>query len=352
METIQKKERITEIDVARGFALFLTVWGHVLEMGGLWFCWIFSFHMPAFFFLSGMTFRPEKYENFGSFVGNRFKKRIVPYLAAVAAGTGICLIRPLYRAALLGADAGEVLAWMFYYAQPREIYMGQVWFLAALFFAEVFAWIWFRLFRGRPALVRGYALLLLAWAGIYIRRIDPYLPWGDRLPWKIDTAVAASVFLILGYYAAKIHLTEWLRKYAWLVGPVCVCLNYSFGVRLFGYTNLCDCAYSPAPYYYTAALAGILALLSGAVICRNSRFWQFCGRNSLLMFIAQTFAIFWVVEGVAAVTGITCNPMFDVPGDKFALAVAAAAFALLVLMALGWNWLCEKAAGKGRGTAA
>lgn len=337
METLQEKERITELDVARGFALFLTVMGHVLPMWGLWFCWIFSFHMPAFFFLSGMTFHPEKQGNFGSFVVSRIRKRLVPYFAAVAAGVLICLLRPLYRAALFHADPKEVLTWIFYYAQPREIYMGQVWFLMALFFAELFAYGWFRLFQKRHLLVRGYSLLLLAWAAIYIPKIDPYLPWGDRLPWKVDTAMAASVFLILGYYASELHLIERLRKYAWLAGPVCTCLNYCFGVRLFGYTNMCDCAYSPAPYYYTAALAGIVALLSGAAVCRGSRFWQFCGRNSLFMFIMQTFAIYWVVEWVTAVTGITCNPMFDVPGDKFALAVSAGAFVLMIAMALVWN---------------
>ena len=56
-----QSSRRTEIDVAKGFTLFLVVFGHLLPLNTTLFRWIFSFHMPAFFFLSGMTFRPEKY---------------------------------------------------------------------------------------------------------------------------------------------------------------------------------------------------------------------------------------------------------------------------------------------------
>ena len=52
--------RRSDIDIAKGFALFLVVLGHVVTMHHTIFRWIYAFHMPAFFFLSGMTFRPEK----------------------------------------------------------------------------------------------------------------------------------------------------------------------------------------------------------------------------------------------------------------------------------------------------
>ncbi len=331
------RERITEIDVARGLALFLTVLGHVLLSSGVWFGWIFSFHMPAFFFLSGMTFRPEKAGSFGAFVRGRLRKRIVPYFAAIAAGTAVCMLRPDYREVLFQFDWKYLLTWAFYYAQPKELYVGQVWFLAALFFAEILAYGWLRLFRGRNLLVRGYSLLLIAWLGTQIRGIDPYLPWGERLPWKLDTAIVAFVFLLFGYYASELHLLERFRKYAWLCGPLCAYLNYCFGVRFLGSTNMCDCVYVSAEYYYTAAFLGIIALLSCAVILRESRFWQFCGRNSLIMFIVQTFAIYLVLDAVTAVTGVKYTPMRDIPGDAFALAVSIAAFIIMAGFAVVWN---------------
>ena len=50
MET-RALDRRTEIDVAKGFALFLVVFAHVLDRDSIWAYWIFMFHMPVFFFL-------------------------------------------------------------------------------------------------------------------------------------------------------------------------------------------------------------------------------------------------------------------------------------------------------------
>ena len=43
-----QSSRRTEIDVAKGFTLFLVVFGHLLPLNTTLFRWIFSFHMPAF----------------------------------------------------------------------------------------------------------------------------------------------------------------------------------------------------------------------------------------------------------------------------------------------------------------
>lgn len=49
--------RIEYIDILRGFAIFLVTLGHVLEKSGYHesslFAFIYSFHMPLFFCISG-----------------------------------------------------------------------------------------------------------------------------------------------------------------------------------------------------------------------------------------------------------------------------------------------------------
>ena len=49
------KKRVEYIDIAKGIALFLVVWGHLVPDDSTVFRIIFSFHMPLFFILSGMT---------------------------------------------------------------------------------------------------------------------------------------------------------------------------------------------------------------------------------------------------------------------------------------------------------
>lgn len=67
--------RRSDIDIAKGFALFLVVLGHVVTMHHTIFRWIYAFHMPAFFFLSGMTFRPEKYPSCLDYIKKRGQGR-------------------------------------------------------------------------------------------------------------------------------------------------------------------------------------------------------------------------------------------------------------------------------------
>lgn len=323
--------RRTEIDVAKGFAIFLVIFGHVVTMHQTLFRWIFSFHMPAFFFLSGMTFRPDRYPDFRAFLADKFRKRIVPYFMIAGIALVICMLRPAYRIPILEDGPGTQLLWLFYYAQPKNLYVGQIWFLVALFMAELIAWLWLRAFDKRSLLAKCYSLLLLALAAVNIQRINGLLPFGERLPWKIDTALCAAVFLIAGYYAARENLLERLRPAAPVLIPVSIWFSYYFGPKLITYVNMCDCFYHEAPYYYTAAFCGIAAMTLTALLMKRSRFWQFCGRNTMPLFAAQTFVIYLITEWMEKVSGVVYKPMENIP-DKPSLAISIAAF--LVMLAV------------------
>lgn len=334
--------RKTELDVAKGFAIFLVVFGHVVPIHDTIFRWIFSFHMPAFFFLSGMTFRPEKYPDYRTLLKDKFRRRIIPYFLITAVAFVICMIRPDYRQLILEDGWQKLLVWIFYYGQPMGLYVGQVWFLVALFMAEVISYTWFRCFGEKPLLTRCTSLVLLAVAAMYIRRIDVLIPLADRLPWKIDTALCASVFLIAGYYANKGQVLERLRPVSPVLIPICIWFSYYFGPQLINYVNICDCIYNAPPYYYTAAFLGIGALTMTAMLCKRSRFWQFCGRYSMQIFAAQTFVIYFVVEMIERFTGIHYEPMLAMPGDKVSLAVSIAAFAIMLAVLYPWSLYKER----------
>lgn len=48
------RQRIDWIDTAKGLCMILVIVGHTLPYGNLMRNFIFSFHMPAFFFLPGI----------------------------------------------------------------------------------------------------------------------------------------------------------------------------------------------------------------------------------------------------------------------------------------------------------
>lgn len=57
---MEERKRNSYIDIAKGLGMLLVIWGHI-KQGGLSVDFTYSFHMPFFFFLSGMLFSPEKY---------------------------------------------------------------------------------------------------------------------------------------------------------------------------------------------------------------------------------------------------------------------------------------------------
>ena len=125
------KERNFIVDITRGLALFWVILGHLVSTKSVLFRWIFSFHMPLFFFLSGMLFNHNKYKNFRSFLKEKLKKRVLPYCFFIYIAIIISLIIPSWRMQIFNID---VIKEIFYNTQPERIHIGQIWFLIALFF--------------------------------------------------------------------------------------------------------------------------------------------------------------------------------------------------------------------------
>lgn len=55
-----KKERIDEYDVAKGIGILLVILGHTLPLDSSLRLFIYAFHMPLFFFLSGLVMKESQ----------------------------------------------------------------------------------------------------------------------------------------------------------------------------------------------------------------------------------------------------------------------------------------------------
>ena len=125
-----RESRLLTVDVARGVGILLVVLGHnttFRESGRGLYEAIYLFHMPLFFFLSGVTFRPTS-------PGETFRKRaralLVPYFMMGAIAT------------LLAAQSGDsnvVLAELrgVFYGTGHTIRFVPLWFLPCLFLVSV-----------------------------------------------------------------------------------------------------------------------------------------------------------------------------------------------------------------------
>lgn len=80
--------RLDAIDVAKGIGIILVVFAHINYTKDL-LVLIYSFHMPLFFFISGMLFKKDKYPSFPAFFKRRFKTLLIPYAIYAIASVAI-----------------------------------------------------------------------------------------------------------------------------------------------------------------------------------------------------------------------------------------------------------------------
>ncbi|MBQ8076749.1 MAG: acyltransferase family protein, partial [Eubacterium sp.] len=78
---VKTETRLDYIDIAKGFVIFLCVLGHAVHFGGLTFRFIFLFHMPFFFIISGWCKAIfDKQKTFLTMIKNNTIKLLLPSL--------------------------------------------------------------------------------------------------------------------------------------------------------------------------------------------------------------------------------------------------------------------------------
>lgn len=124
-----KKERIEYVDIAKGYLILLVVLGHLLPESVVK-TWIYSFHIPAFFALSGIT----------SNYSHSFQLNPLSFIGKRASS----ILRPFFLFELLGALGrgirfGFHQRWKAFFGDFITLYFNNTvdWFLFALFFSEL-----------------------------------------------------------------------------------------------------------------------------------------------------------------------------------------------------------------------
>jgi acyltransferase len=200
--------RLVWIDALKGFGIALVVFAHYRLPEALD-TYIFSFHMPLFFFISGCLFNFVKYtESATNFVKGRFRSLIIPYFAfAVLTCLFYYLIDEIYSPGVTSIKFFEAdILYRIYsilYAQTSMIaYNGPLWFLICLFVTELlFYWLAKR-YYWQP----GKLVIWLIVAGIIGYLYSVYAPF--KLFWNADIALTAVVFYGAGNLFRKLMDSE------------------------------------------------------------------------------------------------------------------------------------------------
>lgn len=182
-------KRLKEIDILRGIAIILIMVGHFYQ-GYKFVDYIYIFHVPLFFFISGMCLNINI--SWREFIKKKIRTIVVPYLMF-----GIIIIpaKFIYEADHSLLNLVKIL--LKYLLQRRYT---TVWFLAALFVSQVVFYLIMavcRTFNQNDYCAIVLIIMLTMIACIYEKYIN------ISIPWTIDVGMLCVVFLASGYFFKK-----------------------------------------------------------------------------------------------------------------------------------------------------
>lgn len=300
--------RLPWLDASKGLGIILVVVGHITQVPLLHGV-IYSFHMPFFFFLSGIAFAYSRPKNF---LVRHTKSLLIPYFV-------FCLLCFVYWAIferfLRPADVslGSAFFNIFYAGGLGYIFNSVMWFLPCLFTVEViFYFIHTRLpFR----YMRIVAVIICAVCGFILSGTAPFfslyqLPF--RLPVMLDTALVSIFFYATGSafgeaykkFFNRISSTVILLSASIAGMCICIFLNTQFDTA----TDLAELIIPSPELFYLTSFAGIISMASLAM-CFPAKIFQKLGRWSLVIMCVHEPIKRIIIKGASVASGLSIDAL-------------------------------------------
>jgi len=275
------KNRIEFIDISKGAGIILVVVGHCLNTTDFPGRWIYSFHMPFFFFISGSLLSGN---TTSAFIYKKFKQLIVPFIT-------LGLIVLTLKLIVIDKEINPViyLSNMLKYLVTGN--QAPFWFLPVLFCSSI---AYFLISKIKNISTRFIILL-----GSVVLSYFFYSP-NAGIPYSINSVFMAIFFVGLGYESKNLlvkinNINKSLPLFALsiLLFVISISVAYFINPAL----NMSDNRVTPIIPVYLGAINGILLLTFTSLIIdkhfpnKISSILKFLGRNTLTIMCLHMFFI-------------------------------------------------------------
>lgn len=267
--------RVQWIDGCKGLAILMVVLGHTMRTD-LSLVYIYGFHMPLFFFLSGLVCNENKY-TWASFLKSRFNTLVIPYLAFYLLTWLYWLfVERTFRP--LGMEWWQPLIGIAYGAQWHG-YMdhnGILWFLPCLFVTEIL----FFYVKKLPKLwIQLLSVLVLAAIGFL---------FDFNLPWCINIAGVALQYFFFGNLLRTLLLeteeTKCKKNTTALVSMVAIATYVFLSAHWLNHVNMATNEYGIIVVFELLSFLGICGFVGACKLMNIGRYGGYLGRNTLVIF--------------------------------------------------------------------
>jgi len=293
--------RISWIDIARGIGIILVLQGHALS-AHVYRHFIYAFHMPLFFFISGLLFDYKKY----SFLENLKKSArgiLVPYVIFAGVSYLIWMFNNSFS-----ASPEQIMLHLIgvFYGNSSSLFFNLVlWFLPCLFITKMlFALITTFIKKDKVLIVVLFIFSLLGYfAFIYLPDLN--------LPFGIESALTAVVFFGAGSilrtnYAKNIDFKINKRSIAILIASL-VILIISTQINYEIYGRQIDIRLNNLGNYflfYTGAVSGIILTVLIAKIINKNMILEKIGEYALPLFVFHPFVFAYLNPIMVGLFGV------------------------------------------------
>lgn len=300
--------RDTNLDFCKGVAIFLVVMGHVLQFvindKGRMYDFIYTFHMPFFFMLSGyLAWKPKE---FGlSFWAKKARTVLLPMF--VVGGIFSLAYNEMGNFIMHGFHAGY-------------------WFLLSLF--EI--WLAFALMRCVTIKLH----IKNVWLEVFVLLL-PFIVikvMGGRLPQSVVDALTLNLspahyrWFVLGYFlGSRKKFKDFLMKDS--IQALSVALFC--GIMLLYFTGtpwICRIPFSILQMVLCLACYVLCSIVNKNMSFKPAHFIQTCGGKSLQIYV---FHYFFIYQFSMELSGIS-------EGFKMLIAVGVTLVVLLLALSIGW----------------
>jgi len=281
---MQKHARLAYVDIAKGIAMLLVIIGHCSYSEKMLVGWLYSFHMPLFFALSGFTFRVEKHTSFREILSAKAKQLIIPYFSFSALLWVLNLLL-LDGMKLEYQHINELIGIVLSHRLSDHFF--ELWFLTTLFLAEPILWLILRFAKGHASLLVPLSIGAFFAGSVVLETLHGTY-------WSADLVPIALSFLMLGYL-----LRQWMDRTkalshsllplaaAWSVNLLFFWLNY---IQV-GRSDLYFCKLGNPLYFFLSACGGTLGTI---LICKRiarCAELEYVGKNSMIFYAFESLAI-------------------------------------------------------------
>lgn len=268
------KERLSYIDIAKGIGILLMIAGHI--WGGISQAYIYSFHMPLFFILSGITLNENQK------IDKIIYKSLWPYFtfSGLWCFYTIC-IQVIRKEIILQNYADGILSTFMLWG------IGNLWFIPCMVLAKIFFQLFSKLNKWCPILVSIGAIWI----------IFNFYPNGNTYN-SLDTvflkSLVALLFLSLGHLIIKPVLDK-IKEYKMVLLGVIIGFEILHLIlfKLNGFKTVdlnTILLYNPILYIGQAVL-GSVVVIGISIIINRFKLLEFIGKNSVIFLASNNFNI-------------------------------------------------------------